>query len=301
MKSSDKIPAWNITQILRKLIADNHNPAKPVSSLFIFAYIGHGRMNNGQLQMCSGSGKFIQWATIHRELFDVIEDVAHMDVFGFLDCCYAGGARSQMERKVQILAAASEREMTRARTAGISFTQRFGNAVRRLKGSGVPKVTTAKIFDELEKTRPLDAPKAQLSHLGGIGPIALGFKASSNSEPSLHATHLLSLPHTTRDKHVLLHLVLDGDSQIVTREFQKVIEMLPADMQASIVDAYETDASAIVLIRMNHFGWATLSAAVEFEMIGQVIGSSLIHRKMALQQVQTSQQGYENIAPSKRS
>ena len=55
-----------------------------------------------------------------------------------------------------------------------------------------------------------------------------------------------------------------GDAQTATNEFRKAIETLPADMQVSIVDAFETDTSAIVLLRMTYAAWATLLATVDF-------------------------------------
>jgi hypothetical protein len=60
--------------------------------------------------------------------------------------------------------------------------------------------------------------------------------------------------------------VLDGDCQVATDEFRKVIETLPAKFQVTIVEAFETDASALVIIRMDYFSLATFSATIDFEV-----------------------------------
>ena len=93
----------------------------------------------------------------------------HINVLGFLDCCYAGAARGASSRTLQILAATDKTRTTRSRTGGVTFTQRFGKAVRSLRELGAPIITTTAIFAELERDRPLHAPKAELKHQGAAG------------------------------------------------------------------------------------------------------------------------------------
>jgi hypothetical protein len=149
----------------------------------------------------------------------------------------------------------------------------FGKAVRALRKTGVPTITTAVIFAELERERPKTAPVPQLKHLGGSSPIALRFKVPQGSSSSLSVRQSMR-PYNKKEKHVLVHLVLDRDCQVATNEFRKVIETLPTNFQVTMVEAFETSASTLVIIRMDYFSWATLSAAIDFGVIGEVMGPS---------------------------
>ncbi|KAJ5298073.1 hypothetical protein N7508_008322 [Penicillium antarcticum] len=293
IEANDKTPAWNLRKKIQDRLNSLRSPRKKGQSLYVFAYIGHGRMEGGELHLCSGSGKDLRWGTVRDLLFRDSGDLDHIDALGFLDCCYAGGARSTGTRALQILAATNKNQTMRSRRDGITFTQRFGKAVRSLRKSGAPIITTTAILADLERERPLHAPRAELKRLGTAGTIALGFKPPHSA--SYHGSPYQPFPpHPTREKHVLVHLTIEGNAQTATNEFRKVIEALPADMQVSLVDAFETYASAIVLFRMTYSAWATLSATVDFKMVDLVIGRSLLHHEPTLRVLETVNLPAEN-------
>ncbi|KAJ6004009.1 hypothetical protein N7522_005654 [Penicillium canescens] len=170
--------------------------------------------------MCSGSGKDFCWATVQGLLFGNSAGLGHIDALEFLDCCSAGAARSASIRTLQILAAIDETRTARSRTAGVSFTQRFGKVVRLLRMSGVPIITTAAIFAELELERPIHTPKAQLKPLGAARPIVQGFKSPNGA--SYHGSpYQLHPPHPTRENHILVHLTFEGIAQTTTMSSAK--------------------------------------------------------------------------------
>ena len=80
-------------------------PDRPGQSLYLFAYIGNGRMEADQLCMCSRSGKNVVWDSVKQDFFCDNGALEHIDALAFFDCCYAGGARSGSTRNLEILAA----------------------------------------------------------------------------------------------------------------------------------------------------------------------------------------------------
>jgi hypothetical protein len=70
IEANDKTPAWNLRKKIHDRINSLHPPHKPGQSLCVFAYIGHGRIEEDELYMCSGSGKEFGWATVKEPLFE---------------------------------------------------------------------------------------------------------------------------------------------------------------------------------------------------------------------------------------
>ncbi|KAJ5232533.1 hypothetical protein N7468_005489 [Penicillium chermesinum] len=276
---SDRTPGWT----LRAALANATGKLTPTSgdkkSLFIFYYVGHGYVDRSRgLLFASGAAnsKEIPWDTVRNSVFLNDSSIDHIDALGILDCCYAGSARAGSTRSMQVLAACGPNQQARSRTGGASFTVRLGVAVRSLRSQGIPIVTPAAIFSEIERQKPSGlVPSCHLSVLGGSHPIALAFvkKRTSTASRIPVATRV-----TDRDKNVLVSLTLSGQHKEATKEFQRIIQNLPGHLGVTLVDAYETDASALVLARMSLEVWARLSHHLDLDYIGVIIGPSLVHR-----------------------
>lgn len=79
---------------------------------------------------------------------------------------------------------------------------------------------------------------------------SFGHASSSSLGPVLHSRPLSQLP-SGRETHVLVLLVLEGNPKLVVQDFEKVVENLPAKFKVKITDAYETNVSAGVFVRMT--------------------------------------------------
>ncbi|KAJ5806819.1 hypothetical protein N7474_010411 [Penicillium riverlandense] len=286
LATDDSTPDWNVRVVINQTIDKIGPSGNDTASLLIIAYIGHGSFDNGTgvLELTSTDGKqSIQWDPIHRLFFREDDIFCHIDTLGFLDCCYASATRSKITRSkitrtCQILAACGRNEVARLRTTGISFTQRLISAARGLQRKNMPLTTVADLLEEVQHLKPRGAPNARFHHIGGIRPIALPFKKDSASSISTQVgLQRLSLSHLNRLQNVLVELTLDGQPKQISEQFKGVLASLPSGFQVNIVDAYETDASALFLLRMSWFTWARLSAMVDFRFVGVIIGSSLIH------------------------
>ncbi|KAJ5152749.1 uncharacterized protein N7482_009227 [Penicillium canariense] len=292
---SDRTPAWTLAGEIHSLLQKNHTPtAAEAKSLFIIYYVGHATHNisNG-LVFCSSGGKDLPWDAIHLELFAKDAKLQHVDSLAILDCCYAGSARAVSTRSMQILAAAGPTEQARSRTSGASFTARFGGAVRSLKAQGMHIITIAAIWAEVERQKPNpNTPTSQLSVLGGSYPISLPFKKGRVMSPTSRIP--IAARSNIRDRHILVSLTLDGRHKDATKEFTDAIQKLPGRLKITLVDAYETDASALILARMSLEVWATFSHHVDFDFVGIIIGPSLVHGVDTLQPVNKTG---ENIPP----
>lgn len=122
------------------------------------------------------------------------------------------------------------------------------------------------------------APNARFHNIGGIRPIALPFKRDPSSSVSPQAgLQQLSLSQPIRVQNILVELTLDGQPKQVTEQFKGVLASLPSGFRVNIVDAYETTASALFLLRMSWSTWARLSATVDFQVVDVITGPSLIY------------------------
>jgi hypothetical protein len=60
-------------------------------------------------------------------------------------------------------------------------------------------------------------------------------------------------------------LTLDGRCREAAKEFRDIIQQLPGDLTVTLVDAYETDASALILVRMSWQSWARFSEVLDLK------------------------------------
>ena len=68
-------------------------------------------------------------------------------------------------------------------------------------------------------------------------------------------------PVWSRDREILVKLTLGGNFGEAAKEFCDVIRELPSTWKATLVDVYETDASALVLVRMRLEVWYIICAS----------------------------------------
>lgn len=126
-------------------------------SLMMFAYIGHGSVNaHGKFYLESNSGTKVDWDILKSRIFadyDPSHLYSSIDVFGFLDCCYAGVAtRTSAERSMQVLAACGLGQVARSGSRNLqspaTFTQRFCGELKQAYTHNRQKISVDKIFEE---------------------------------------------------------------------------------------------------------------------------------------------------------
>lgn len=291
LEVKDNSPANTMIDLIHDTVKDTR-PSPYSSSLIIFAYIGHAYIDHrSNLILSSTSGtQTVEFNTIKTELILYKETLKNVHTLGIMDCCYASGVRGKINRTCQILAACGRNETARSRTTGITFTQRFATAARRLQRTGEPLATIPKILQELQDTKPPLAPNAKLHHFGG-SVIALPVKevGQTNWPTSLQHLNLSS----RKRQSILVQLTLDGEPRTVVEQFKGVLSYLPADFEIKLLDAYETDSLALVILRMNWETWGRLFD-LDLKVIGIVIGPSLLnlqtpsHEKKQIEWEQTS-------------
>jgi hypothetical protein len=96
---------------------------------------------------------------------------------------------------------------------------------------------------------------------------------------------------------VLVKLALDGRCRETTKMFRDTIQQLPGNLTIALVDAYETDASALVLVRISWHVWVRFSEVRDLEVIGVIIGNSLMHELDTVGTMHPINQAGENIPP----
>ncbi|KAI3109634.1 hypothetical protein CBS147333_5281 [Penicillium roqueforti] len=275
VKSSDTIPSWNLQGKIREVMYDCHRSKR--HSLFVFYYVGHGMISDGRLSFVSGK-RSMPWSRIRANFWDEPDAMKYVDVLGVLDCCYSGAAtRPQQTRTIQMLAACGANEGTNPRAQTVSFTMRLFRAVQHFKGQS--SVTTAALFQEIQRQKPPHAPNAVMETISGTQPIRLVFK--NYTIPS-------RIPHLSshaNEKHVLVKLTLHGHSHIsghsdVLQGFQKAIQDLPPNMKVEISDAYETDESIFLVMGMSWEAWALWTMVTHLDFIGVTLGPSLMPRRL---------------------
>jgi hypothetical protein len=130
---------------------------------------------------------------------------------------------------------------------------RLFRVVQHFKGQS--SVSTAALFQEIQRQKPRAAPIAVFETLSGTQPIELVFNdhrpSSRIPRPSSHVN----------EKHVLVKLTLHGHSQIpghsdVLESFKNAIQDLLLSMKVEISDAYETDQSIFLIIGMSWEAWS---------------------------------------------
>ncbi|KAJ5135720.1 uncharacterized protein N7515_004998 [Penicillium bovifimosum] len=166
--------------------------------------------------------------------------------------------------------------------------------MRKLSHSGKISVSTDEIFHAVQNETPRGCYMPRFSCHTGVTPIVLPFRVTSTSIPpspgisssghassssiglASHSRPLSQLP-SGRETHVLVLLVLEGNPKRVVQGFENGVENLPAKFKVEITDAYETNASAGVFVRMTWEAYARFSSTVELDELLPVIGPSLIH------------------------
>jgi hypothetical protein len=272
LQTTDTIPGLSLSIFIRETLLKYHSPNQ--NSLFVFYYAGHGTVINGELSFTSAR-KSVQWKIVHAGLFENLDDLERVDVLGILDCCFAGAAtRQQISRTTQILAACGSDEAAKARSGRISFTQRLYRAVQHFKAQA-STMTTADLFQEIQRLKPKAAPRAVLKTLGGTQPIRLDFEgAVSSATPSRIPIHARDI----HEEHVLVKLTLHGERRHFPEAFTNAIRDLPRNMQVEVTDAYETDQSVFLIMGMSWGAWALWTMVADLDFIGVTIGPSLIHK-----------------------
>jgi hypothetical protein len=289
LQSKSPIPAWDLNLQLIEAIKAKLKNQKP--SLLVFSYAGHGVINNlDELSFASRNNKkLVPWSTVQSELTP--PELA-MDLFAILDCCHSGSAVTGSPNSIHVLAACGAPVWARSRTNSISFTQRVARAIRPIFNSGKVSISTEEIFHAVQKETPAGAYMSRFSSHSGANPIILPFKvaatsgsgisSSGASSSDLRSSPRPSLPSSlplrphNRETHVLVMLTLEGKAAEVTRDFQKVIETMPAKFQMKMTDAFETNASAGVFVRMTWEAFARLLSTVNMEPLLPIIGPSLV-------------------------
>lgn len=130
-----------------------------------------------------------------------------------------------------------------------------------------------KILQEMQDTKPPLVLNAKLHHFRG-SIIALLFKevGQVNVSSSLQSLSIL----LSQRQNILIQLTLDREPKSIMEQFKSLISSLPADFEVKLLDAYETDASTLLILQMNWESWARILNP-EFKIIGIIFGTSLVN------------------------
>ncbi|KAJ5804988.1 hypothetical protein N7474_010875 [Penicillium riverlandense] len=294
MPRNEKFAEWELQEKLQKF-AKKFQPRLTGTthpSLCVFAYAGHGMVHVDRGLEFAGAGgtQKIRWSSVYRSLFTE-GTLDHVHAFGLLDCCYSGAVRGQFPRTSQVLSACGPSGTANPRGQKITFSQRFRAAVLSLRDKGKKMATVDDIYGEIQNDQQSrSAHTPVLTHFGAKGTIAFPIKPVGE-KPSAPSTPSPSLKGTPLERSVIVKLTLDGNAPNVTKDFKELLENLPSNFRAKIIEAYQTDASALVLVRMTMETWARMSAAVELEIVGVVMGTSLMRGLQGAPKID------ENISP----
>lgn len=274
VKNSDSAPGWTLSHRIHDLLQQGHD--MKTKSLFVFYYAGHGTVINDTLSFVSNR-KLMLWPEIRSAFtshhYDFMKQV---DVLVILDCCHAAyGTRDQVASTIQVIAACGASETASPRGQKVSFTMRLFRAVQHFRDQS--NVTTAALFQELQRLKPRNAPNAVMETLSGAQPIKLIFKnPASPSRIPRPTSH-------TKDIHVLVKLTVHakpgqtpGHSEL-WGNFQNAIRDLPPNMQVEVKDAYETDQSVFFVMGMSWEAWSLWTMVTHLDFIGTTIGPSLMN------------------------
>lgn len=80
---------------------------------------------------------------------------------------------------------------------------------------------------------------------------------------------------------MLVKLILKGDGYHSLPLFREAIRGLPDALSVEISDAYETDQSFLVLLKMTWECLCCWSMVIDLETVGVISGPSLVHRELA--------------------
>ncbi|KAJ5747512.1 uncharacterized protein N7511_009208 [Penicillium nucicola] len=269
---------WNLLSRIQKMLGECH--ATDENCLFVFYYAGHGSIEEGSLHFAPIEGvssqSSVEWSRVSATLSD--EHLTKIDVFTVLDCCFSGLAtRSSSRRVCHIIAACGYNESTTARGWSISFTQRIFRAVQHLRSA--THTTTAELFAEIQRQKPKLAPNAVFKTLGGgAQPIKLLFSPAGSQSLSSSPSRI---PRLAASKNVLVKLTMKGDGHHAFSTFKEAITGLPDVLSVDVLDAYDTDHSFFVLLKMTWECLCYWSTVLDVELVGVIHGPSLVHRELA--------------------
>ncbi|KAJ5153654.1 uncharacterized protein N7500_009093 [Penicillium coprophilum] len=294
LQSQSQFPAWDLNVQLVDEIKAKLKNQKP--SLLIFSYAGYGAINAlDELSFSNRGGKkLVSWTAVQHHL---TPHGLPMDIFAILDCCHSGKATISSQNSTHTLAACGLTVWARSRTSGISFTQRLVRAIRPIFNSDKVAISTDEIFHAVQRETPTGLDMPRFSCHSGVKPIVLPFKVAATSGSGIPSSAASSPSHKTspitsltprisplasqnRESQVLIMLILEGRATGVVRDFQRVLETMPAKFQMKITDAFETNASASVFVRMTWEAFARFLSTIDMEPLLPVVGPSLMRGQL---------------------
>ncbi|KAJ5945316.1 hypothetical protein N7516_005484 [Penicillium verrucosum] len=253
ISNSEKTPAWNLQEKLRKVLGPCIRSSLP--SLFIFYYAGHAGIHDNSLHFTSRH-KRIQWDAVRIHL----QTAESVDSLVILDCCHAAAAaRSPSSTtNIHIIAACGVHEIASERSNCASFTQRLFQAMKKFKDQG--NFTTAEWYQQVQLEKPKNVPYAVFETLSGTGTIGLVF---SDTSPSCLPRPVSGVSQ----KQVIVKLTLEGQRDTVG-SFSKAVRSLPPNMKVEVCSAFETDASVFFILQMTWEGWVLWTKAIHLDFVG---------------------------------
>ncbi|KAJ5739037.1 hypothetical protein N7533_011821 [Penicillium manginii] len=255
-------------------------PFTPLDSLFIFAYIGHGNIEiiheKSQLVFASRKpGRYIRWNHVQSNI-----DEHHISTLAILDCCYSGfkGTLDAVAPAIQVFAACAGTEKARARGSNsATFTRRFCGELKFAQNHGESFINTEEMFERLRLNTVLGSPNPRLQQNGGVKPILLNIKKQlPQPRPSSPSRIPRPKPPKADAQHVVVKLTLMGPEAESIAAFQHAMLRLPEPFHVRLIDAFKTDRSSLVIMRMRWQTWARLSTVLELKPMGVITGESLL-------------------------
>lgn len=263
------IPRWDLYQQVQLIISNYHAPTPGIQTLFIFAFIGHGTLGGSQHQrevlFTAKNGKYISWQQLRHSLLGQDQ----IDVLAILDCCHSGliEPRLQVPQTIRVMAACGAAEQARSQQSRATFTQKLCAELRRVPNFNHTYITVDALLEKLRVNITKGSPTPRLLHTAGVKPIMLHFKPSRLPQP---------VQPKAETQNLLVKLTLTGAEADNLQDFQNFVLGLPAPFR--VFDAYKTDKSVLLLLRMTWQTWARLASNLDMKPIGVIIGESLIHK-----------------------
>ena len=118
------------------------------------------------------------------------------------------------------------------------------------------------------------SPRPCVGFISGSTTITFAIEAN-HATPSLIPRPVTAPPR--EQHHVLVKLTLAGSEKQILPELRDTILGLPQSMRVQVVDAWKTTHSALVLVRMTWETWFMISVVRELEIVGTIMGPSLLH------------------------
>jgi hypothetical protein len=274
------VPNSTLKSKVANMLVQDHSTVHPLDSLFIFAYIGHGNIEiiheKSQLVFASRKpGRYIRWNHVQSNI-----DEHHISTLAILDCCYSGfkGTLDAVAPAIQVFAACAGTEKARARGSNsATFTRRFCGELKFAQNHGESFINTEEMFERLRLNTVLGSPNPRLQQNGGVKPILLNIKKQlPQPRPSSPSRIPRPKPPKADAQHVVVKLTLMGPEAESIAAFQHAMLRLPEPFHVRLIDAFKTDRSSLVIMRMRWQTWARLSTVLELKPMGVITGESLL-------------------------